>query len=80
MFSVIRQLYFLREGSLLERVTAAAEERQTGQARQSRLSVLTLSPERVGISEGATTVHGIFNCASRRRDPEPARTSFVAGL
>ena len=42
--------------------------------RQSRLSVLTLSPKRVGIRDGATTVHGIFNCGIQRdRNPSSAR-------
>ena len=44
----------------------------------SRRSVLIRSPERVGISDGATTTQAVFNCPSRRARTKPVGPALTA--
>ena len=70
MFSVIRQLYFLREDSLLERVTAAAEERQpilgihidaNHAFGQPGVAVLTSGQSREAVGAPAFAAHSVMH-------------------
>jgi hypothetical protein len=72
-FALLRH-YPLQRRSRLNHLTMRWSERRTAVrsiCRERRRSVLIRSPERFGVSEGATTSHSTPSCLSRRASPKP---------